>query len=115
MAGCFSKENTWDTFIKIDKYDSNSYVFMEKKDLTTLLEIIDASESKIIIFPFVFHNMTLSEKLDELFLDTVLELTELSSFKTSTEAGYDLMEKKYNERYQALLDNLSNSGKRTFL
>ncbi|RNI40066.1 hypothetical protein EFY79_01835 [Hanamia caeni] len=58
---------------------------------------------------------TLSQNLDELFLDTVLELTELSSFKTSTEAGYELMEKKYKERYQALLDNLSNSGKRTFL
>jgi len=59
--------------------------------------------------------MTLSEKLGELFLDTVLELTELSSFKTSTEAGYDLMEKTYKERYQALLDNLSNSGKHTSL
>lgn len=59
--------------------------------------------------------MTLSQNLDELFLDTVFELTELSSFKTSTEAGYDLMEKKYKERYQALLDNLSKSGKRTSL
>ena len=47
MAGCFSKENTWDTFIKIDTYDSNSYVFMEKEDLATLLELLTQAKANL--------------------------------------------------------------------
>ncbi len=47
MAGCFSKTNTWNTFVKIDEFDSNSYVFMEKEDLATLLELLTQAKAKL--------------------------------------------------------------------
>jgi hypothetical protein len=46
-AGCFSKKDTWTTFMKLEKYDSNSYVFMEAEDLAELLKILEASKLKL--------------------------------------------------------------------
>jgi len=39
-AGCFSKEATWDIYLKLEKYDSNSYQFLDKENLPQLIELI---------------------------------------------------------------------------
>ncbi len=46
-AGCFSKKDTWTTFMKLEKYDSNSYIFMEKDDLEKLLTILEQAKAKL--------------------------------------------------------------------
>jgi hypothetical protein len=46
-AGCFSKKDSWTTYLKLERYDSNSYVFMEKDDLTQLLSILNQAKTKM--------------------------------------------------------------------
>lgn len=46
-AGCFSKKNSWTTFMKLERFDSNSYVFMEKEDLAQLLTLLQDAKSKL--------------------------------------------------------------------
>ena len=46
VAGCFSEKKSWTAFMKLDKYDSNSYVWMEKDDLTQLLTLIEQAKPK---------------------------------------------------------------------
>lgn len=46
-AGCFSKKDSWTTFMKLERYDSNSYVFMDKDDLAQLLAILQ--KAKVIL------------------------------------------------------------------
>lgn len=46
-AGCFSKKDSWTTFMKLEKYDSNSYIFMDKEDLNSLLGILDQAKAKL--------------------------------------------------------------------
>ena len=46
-AGCFSKKNTWTTYMKLEKFDSNSYVFMDKDDLTQLLSLLQQAKTKL--------------------------------------------------------------------
>jgi hypothetical protein len=45
-AGCFwsASKNKWSTYIKIDKYDGKSYVFLEVEDLSKFLELLKAAE-----------------------------------------------------------------------
>ncbi len=47
VAGCFSDKKSWTTFMKLDKYDGNSYVFMEKEDLGKLLDLMQQAKSKL--------------------------------------------------------------------
>lgn len=46
-AGCFSKKDSWTTFMKLEKFDSNSYVFMEKDDLTQLLTLLQQAKAQL--------------------------------------------------------------------
>lgn len=46
-AGCFSKKNSWTTFMKLEKFDSNSYVWMEKEDLAQLLSLLLQAKEKL--------------------------------------------------------------------
>jgi len=47
MAGCFSKNSSWDAFLKLEAYDSNSYVFMDGDDLVLLLSLLEQAKSKL--------------------------------------------------------------------
>jgi len=47
MAGCFSKKEKWSTFLKLQSYDSNSYVWLEKDDFDKLLPILQSAKAKL--------------------------------------------------------------------
>jgi hypothetical protein len=47
-AGCFSKKESWSTYLKLEKYDSNSYVFMEKDDLAELVNLLNLAKAKLL-------------------------------------------------------------------
>lgn len=46
-AGCFSKKESWTAFIKLERFDSNSYVFMDKEDLNQLLALLQQAKSQM--------------------------------------------------------------------
>lgn len=46
-AGCFSKKDGWSTYMKLERLDSNSYVFMEKDDLSKLLTLLEQAKAKL--------------------------------------------------------------------
>lgn len=39
-AGCFSKKNNWEVYLKLEKYDSKSYQFFKINKLASLIELI---------------------------------------------------------------------------
>lgn len=47
IAGCFSKKESWTAFVKLERFDSNSYVFMDKEDLSQLLTLLQQAKSKM--------------------------------------------------------------------
>lgn len=46
-AGCYSKKDSWSAYMKLEKYDSNSYVFMDKEDLIKLLALLEKAKSQL--------------------------------------------------------------------
>lgn len=46
-GGCFKSKNSWSIYIKLEKYDSNSYVFMDQQDIDTLLDLMKLAKSKL--------------------------------------------------------------------
>jgi hypothetical protein len=46
-AGCYSKKDSWSTYMKLERFDSNSYVFMEKEDLAKLLTLLEQAKAKL--------------------------------------------------------------------
>lgn len=46
-AGCFSKKENWDLYLKLERGDSNSYVFLSKEDLPNLLSLLETAKSKL--------------------------------------------------------------------
>lgn len=46
-AGCYSKKDSWSAYIKLERFDSNSYVFIEKEDLTKLLTLLEQAKAKL--------------------------------------------------------------------
>lgn len=44
-AGCFSSKNNWSAYMKLEKFDSNSFVFMDKEDLIKLLSLLEQAKS----------------------------------------------------------------------
>lgn len=46
-TGCFSKKDGWSTYMKLERFDSNSYVFMEKDDLSKLLTLLELAKAKL--------------------------------------------------------------------
>ena len=53
--------------------------------------------------------MTISDKLEELYINTLMQLSELQSFKFSTLRGYDLIETQYAEHMEEIEKQISNS------
>lgn len=46
-AGCFWSKGSWSTYLKLEKYDKDSYVFLEKDDFSTLLTLLQKSKEKL--------------------------------------------------------------------
>lgn len=46
-SGCFSKKDTWSAYMKLERFDSNSYVFMDKEDLGKLLTLLEQAKTKL--------------------------------------------------------------------
>lgn len=41
-AGCYvsKKDKEWDAYLKLEKYDSNSYIFLDKEDLQEIVRVL---------------------------------------------------------------------------
>jgi len=46
-SGCYSKKDSWSAYMKLERFDSNSYVFMDKEDLTKLLTLLEQAKVKL--------------------------------------------------------------------
>jgi hypothetical protein len=46
-AGCYWSKGNWSTYIKLEKYDKDSYVFLNKDDFPTLLAVIEQAKAKL--------------------------------------------------------------------
>jgi hypothetical protein len=46
-AGCYSKKDSWSSYMKLERFDSNSYVFMDKEDLSKLLSLLEQAKAKL--------------------------------------------------------------------
>ena len=46
-AGAFYSDSKWKTYLKLEKYDSDSFVFLTQEDLTTLLGLIEQAKLKM--------------------------------------------------------------------
>jgi len=46
-AGCFWSKGKWSTYLKIKKYDSKSYVFLDQSDFQILLELLTKSQEQL--------------------------------------------------------------------
>jgi len=46
-SGCYSSNGSWSTFMKLERYDSNSLVFMEKEDFAIFAELLQKAKSKM--------------------------------------------------------------------
>ncbi|WP_431244668.1 hypothetical protein ACQ9BO_10580 [Flavobacterium sp. P21] len=46
-AGRYSKKNSWDFYMKLERYDGKSYVFLDKEDLPKLLSILEQAKASL--------------------------------------------------------------------
>lgn len=46
-AGCYWSKETWSTYVKIEKYDKDSYVFLNQEDFPKLLELLEQAKLKL--------------------------------------------------------------------
>jgi hypothetical protein len=46
-AGCFSGKDKWSTYMKLEQFDTNSYVFMDKEDITQLLTLLEQAKARL--------------------------------------------------------------------
>ena len=46
-AGCFSKKESWNIYLKLERFDSNSYIFLDIDDLPKILTLLDTAKSKL--------------------------------------------------------------------
>ena len=46
-AGCYYSKGKWETYLKLEKYDSDSYAFLNQNDFSTLLSILVKAQSKL--------------------------------------------------------------------
>jgi hypothetical protein len=46
-AGCYWSKGTWSTYLKLEKYDKDSYVFLNREDFTTLLGLLEQAKTKL--------------------------------------------------------------------
>lgn len=46
-AGCYSSKGSWSTYMKLEKYDKDSYVWLTKDDFPTLLNLLQHAKAKL--------------------------------------------------------------------
>jgi hypothetical protein len=46
-AGCYINKGEWKTFLKLERFDDNSYIWLSKDDFPKLLAIIEIAKTKI--------------------------------------------------------------------
>ncbi len=46
-GGCFTSKGTWSTYLKLEKFDGKSYVFLNIEDLTTLYTYLEQAKSML--------------------------------------------------------------------
>lgn len=46
-AGCFYSKESWKTYLKLEKYDNDSYVYLSQNDFSTLLTILIKAQNKL--------------------------------------------------------------------
>lgn len=46
-AGCYSNKGEWKTYLKLERFDGNSYVWLSKDDFPVLLTLIEKAKTKI--------------------------------------------------------------------
>ncbi len=46
-AGCFWSKGDWSTYLKLEKYDGKSYVFLKKSDFPELLTLLEKAKSML--------------------------------------------------------------------
>ncbi len=46
-AGCFWSKESWSTYLKLEKYDGDSYVFLGQDDFPTLLELLEYAKTRL--------------------------------------------------------------------
>ena len=46
-GGCFTSKAAWSCYLKLEKYDSKSYVWLESADLTTLYGLLEQAKTKM--------------------------------------------------------------------
>lgn len=47
-AGCFVSKGSWSTYLKLEKFDGKSYVFLDKEDLATLYTLLEQAKAKML-------------------------------------------------------------------
>ncbi len=47
-AGCFWSKGNWSTFLKLEKFDKDSYVFLSKDDFPKLLTLLEQAKAKLL-------------------------------------------------------------------
>jgi len=46
-AGCYKSRKDWSAYLKLEKYDGKSYVFMNKEDLGQLMSLLRSAKEKL--------------------------------------------------------------------
>lgn len=46
-AGCYWSKGDWATYLKLEKFDSKSYVFLKKDDFPTLLSLLEKAKTML--------------------------------------------------------------------
>ncbi len=46
-AGCFSKNDNWSIYLKLERFESKSYIFLDKEDLPKLLGFLEDAKEQL--------------------------------------------------------------------
>ena len=46
-AGCYWSKGDWATYLKLEKYDGKSYVFLKKDDFLALLALLEKAKTML--------------------------------------------------------------------
>lgn len=46
-AGCFWSKGSWSTYLKLEKYDQDSFIFLGKDDFPALLALVEQAKAKL--------------------------------------------------------------------
>jgi hypothetical protein len=47
-AGCFVSKGAWSSYLKLEKFDGKSYVWIDSSDLTTLYDLLALAKTKML-------------------------------------------------------------------